>query len=63
METVNVSIDTLKRVISDLQNAVNVCYNVDSSGEDSERSYPFATGYSRSAMQYAILNLNSIIQN
>ncbi len=30
METVNVRIDVLKRVINDLQNAVQVCYDVDS---------------------------------
>jgi len=62
METVNVSIDTLKRLISNLQDAVNVCYNVDSSESKSyEKTYPFATGYSRSAMQSAIIDLNNIL--
>ena len=62
METVTVSVVTLKRLISNLQDAVNVCYNVDSSERDSyERTYPFATGYSRSAMQSTIIDLNNIL--
>jgi len=62
METVNVSIDTLKRVIRDLESAVQVCHNVDSSqGADSERTYPYATGYSRSAMTSAIIDLQNLI--
>jgi hypothetical protein len=62
METVDVRVDTLKRLIRDLQEAVNVCYNVDSSESDNyEKTYPFATGYSRSAMQSAIIDLNNIL--
>lgn len=62
METVTVSVDTLQRLISNLEDAVQVCYNVDSL-EDSgyEKTYPFATGYSRSAMQSAILDLNNLL--
>ena len=62
METVTIGVDTLKRIISDLESAVQVCHNVDSSqGADSERTYPFATGYSRSAMTSAIMDLNNLI--
>jgi len=62
METTNVSVDTLKRIISNLESAVNVCYNVDSTdNEDYEKSYPFATGYSRSAMQSVIQDLNKLL--
>jgi hypothetical protein len=62
METVNVRVDTLKRLIRDLESAVQVCYNVDSSqGADSERTYPFATGYSRSAMTSAIVDLQRLL--
>lgn len=62
METVTIRVDTLKRLISNLEDAVQVCYNVDSA-EDSgyEKTYPFATGYSRSAMQSAILDLNNLL--
>jgi hypothetical protein len=62
METVTVGVDTLKRLISNLQDAVNVCYNVDSSESDNhEKTYPFATGYSRAAMQNVIFDLNNIL--
>ena len=62
METVTVGVDTLKRLIRDLQEAVNVCYNVDSSESDNyEKTYPFATGYSRAAMNSVIDDLNNIL--
>ena len=62
METVTIGVDTLKRIIRDLESAVQVCHNVDSSqGADSEKTYPFATGYSRSAMTSAIMDLNKLI--
>lgn len=62
METVDVRVDTLKRLIRDLQDAVNVCYNVDSSESDNyEKTYPFATGYSRAAMKSVIDDLNNIL--
>ena len=51
METVNVSISTLETLIEGLENAIKVCYNVDYQSEDHEKSAPFATGYSRAAMQ------------
>jgi hypothetical protein len=62
METVNVGVDTLERLIKSLQDAVDVCYNVDTSESDNhERTYPFAAGYSRSAMQNAIFDLNNLL--
>jgi hypothetical protein len=62
METVTVRVDTLKRLIRDLQEAVNVCYNVDSSESDNyEKTYPYATGYSRAAMNSVIEDLNNIL--
>jgi len=62
METVNVSVDTLKRLIRDLESAVSVCHNVDSSESTNyEKTYPFATGYSRSAMTSAIIDLHKLI--
>ena len=63
METVTVRVDTLQRLISDLQDAVNVCYNVDSSESDNyEKTYPYATGYSRGAMNSVIEDLNNLLQ-
>ena len=62
METVTIGVDTLKRIIRDLENAVQVCHNVDSSeSADSERTYPYATGYSRAAMTSAIMDINNLI--
>ena len=45
-----VPITTLETLIESLADAINVCYNVESRSEDVEKSYPYATGYSRSAM-------------
>ena len=50
MKTVKVPITTLETLIENLADAINVCYNVESKSEDVEKSYPYATGYSRSAM-------------
>jgi len=62
METVTIRLDTLKRVIRDLENAVQVCYEVDNTqGEDPVKTYPYAAGYSRSAMTYAIIDLKDLI--
>ena len=56
---------TLERVIKDLEQAVNVCYNVcynvDEEDGDYEKTYPFATGYSRSAMQNAVADLKKLL--
>ena len=58
METVNVGVDTLQRIIKDLESAVNVCYNVDYSDNVIEKSPNYATGYSRATMQGVIEDLN-----
>jgi hypothetical protein len=50
MQTIQVSVYTLETLIESLDAAIRVCYKVDSRSEDTERSYPYATGYSRSAM-------------
>ena len=50
MKTVKVPVTTLETLIESLADAINVCYNVDSKSKRSELSYPYATGYSRSAM-------------
>ena len=50
MKTVKVPVTTLETLIESLTDAINVCYNVESRSEDVEKSYPYATGYSRSAM-------------
>ena len=49
-KTIQVPVATLEALIDSLDDAINVCCKVDSRSEDSEKSYPHATGYSRSAM-------------
>ena len=49
-------------VIDTLTGAINVCQSVDNTSEDHEKSYPFATGYSRAAMQAAIQDLQYIVK-
>ena len=53
--------ETLIRVINNLTAAVNVCYGVEYDSDDHEKTYPFATGYSRAAMNGAIDELNRIL--
>ncbi len=50
MKTIQVPVSTLEALIESLDDAINVCYRVESRSEDTEKSYPYATGYSRSAM-------------
>lgn len=51
----------IETIIDGLEDAISVCYRVDSSSDDCERSYPYATGYARSAMRTAIENLRSLM--
>ena len=58
--------DRLIRIIDNLTRAVNVCYAVDNATyEEREKNfdlqYPFATGYSKSAMNQAIDDLSRIV--
>ena len=47
-----------ERIIKNLQRSVDVCYNVDSTSEETEKSPCFANGYSRATMQSVIEDLN-----
>ena len=60
MKNVTIPETTLETLIEHLADAINVCYNVDSRSDDSEKSYPYATGYSRSAMQQIRQQLKSL---
>jgi hypothetical protein len=57
MQFVKVPVTTLETLIEGLQSAVDVCYNVDPDDGNCERTYPYATGYSREAMKMTISNL------
>ena len=55
----------INRIIRSLNDAIDICYNaksVDNNQPDTyNESYPFATGYSRSAMQSAVKSLQGIV--
>ena len=51
----------IEQIIKRLENAVEVCRDVDSASHDYEKTYPFAAGYSRSAMQQAVEDLRSML--
>ena len=57
----NINNYDLELVVNRLQDAIDVCRNVDSNITDDindyDHSYPYATGYSRSAMEGAIETL------
>jgi hypothetical protein len=46
-----------ERILKMLQQGVDVCYNVDSTSEDAEKSPYYAIGYSRSTMECMIEDL------
>ena len=49
----------IETIIEGLQDAINVTYTAPENPR--EQGYPYATGYSRSAMQTAIESLQSLI--
>jgi hypothetical protein len=60
MKTVTIPETTLETLIEGLESAVNVCYNVDGSSKDSEKTYPYAVGYCRGALELTVQNLKHI---
>ncbi len=60
MKNITIPTKTLETIIEGLESAINVCYNVYSNDEDSEKSYPYAVGYSRSAMKMIQEQLKSL---
>ena len=60
MKTIQVPVSTLEALIESLDDAIRVCYRVESRSEDTQKSYPYATGYSRSAMRMVQEELQSL---
>jgi len=60
MKSITIPATTLDTLIEGLESAINVCYNVDSNDDDCEKSYPYAVGYSRSAMKMIQEQLKSL---
>ena len=63
METVNIPVSTLETLIEGLQGAVDVCYNVDNKEQETEKSYPYAVGFSTVTMKWIIKDLQRLIEN
>lgn len=57
----NIKQSDIETIIDGLEEAIRICYNVDNTSDDHERSYPFAAGYSRAAMQTAVGSLRSLM--
>jgi len=47
-------------MIESLKDSIAICHNVDSTLNDTEHSYPYATGYSRSCMTSILETLEHI---
>ena len=60
MKSITIPATTLETIIEGLESAINVCDNVDSNDDDCEKSYPYAVGYSRSAMKMIQEQLKSL---
>lgn len=59
METTQIESYKLKRILKNLQDAVDVCYTApDKEGQ----GYPYAVGYSRSAMQNTLEELQNYLE-
>ena len=56
----NIKQSDIETIIEGLQDAINVTYTAPEN--PMEQGYPFATGYSRSAMQTAVENLQMLMQ-
>jgi len=48
-------------IIEDLELAIKICSDCDSSDEDYKLSYPYAAGYSRASMMRAVDNLRRLM--
>ena len=53
-------VDDLNSAIHCLEKAIKICSEVDSSDQDLEKSYPYAAGYARAAMQDVLQRVNTI---
>ena len=53
----------LLHTIHNLEAALNVCHNVDSTSDDDDRTYAYATGYSKSAMTTSLSTDTSIMND
>ena len=50
-QMVEIDRTSLEAMIDSLDHAINICFEVDGQSDNLDKSYPFATGYSRATMQ------------
>jgi len=55
-----ISNSSIETIIQRLEDAINVCYTAPENPK--EQGYPYATGYSKAAMQGAIESLQTLMQ-
>ena len=60
MKKVTIPETTLETLIEGLEAALNVCYNVDETDGKSERTYPYAVGYSKGVMEALLYDIKSL---
>jgi hypothetical protein len=60
MQFVKVPVTTLERLIEGLESVLDVCYNVDETDGNCERTYPYAVGYSKGAIQTIVHDLKNL---
>lgn len=60
MNNVTIPVTTLETLIEGLESAITVCYNADSNDANNEKTYPYAVGYSRGAMEMIRQQLKSL---
>lgn len=60
----NIKQSDIETIIDGLKDAIVICNQVDEQLDDYDykRSFPYAAGYSRAAMQNAIFDLKSLLE-
>jgi len=58
LKTTPVSFGRIEYMIHKLENAIQLCYDVES---NDEKGYPYATGYSRVVMKETVLQLREVM--
>lgn len=61
MKTTEIPVSILESLIDTLQSAHHVCEGVDYQSDDTEKSAPYAVGYSRAALSQVIENLQKFV--
>ena len=58
LKTVSISLGHIVYMIDKLEKACQVCYNAE---ENTDKDYPYATGYSRVVMRETVMQLKELM--